>query len=231
MMRHAVLLALGAAAAALLSGCEPPPRTASIPPPPPAFLAAHPRGSAPPPVIGVLVDGWHSGLILPAGELGPLGPLLSRYAGERYVSFGWGNRRYYMASHPTVSEALAALLSSPSVLLIQGAATLQALAPGAKVRWLCADRKEVWKVDAYLNRALSRAGGTPVRLGAGPGGDSAFYVSGERYDALHTCNTWTADALQSAGLPVHAGDVIFSDQVEALIRKLPACAAPAPPSQ
>lgn len=228
MMRPAVLVVLGAAAAALLYGCAPP-RAASIPSPPPAFLAARPDASARPPVIGVLVNGWHSGLILPAEELGPLGPLLPHYADERYVSFGWGNRRFYMSPHPTLFEGLAALFGSPSVVLVQGAPTLHALVSGAKFRWLCADREEVWKVDAYLSHALSLARGKPVRLGAGLGTDSAFYASGERYGALHTCNTWTADALESAGLPVHASDVIFSDQLEYLIGKLPACTAAAPP--
>lgn len=226
MMRHAVLSLLGAAASALLCGCAGPPMSAPVHAPPQAFLAVDPRS----PVIGVLVNGWHSGLILPVSELGPLMPLLPHYAGERYVSFGWGNRRFYMASHPTFSDAIAALFSSSSVLLVQGAPTLRALVPpGARSRWLCADRDEVWKVDAYLRHALSRLHRKPVRIGAGPWTDSAFYASGERYDGLHTCNTWTADALKSAGLPVHSSDVIFSSQLVHLLAKLPVCPATSPP--
>jgi hypothetical protein len=226
MMRHAVLSLLGAVAAALLCSCAGPPMSASVPAPPRAFLAARPGVPPRAPVIGVLVTGWHSGLILPVRELGPLRSLLPPYAGERYVSFGWGNRRFYMASHPTFSDAIAALFSSPSVLLVQDARTLRALVPpGARYRSLCADRNEVWKVDAYLRHALLRRHGKPVRLGAGPWTDSAFYASGERYDGLHTCNTWTADALQSAGLPVHSSDPIFSSQLVHLIAKLSACPA------
>ncbi len=226
MMRHAVLSLLGAAATALLGGCAGPPMSASVRAPPQAFLPANPGVPPRSPVIGVLVAGWHSGLILPVREIGPLRSLLFRYAGERYVSFGWGNRRFYMAAHPTFSDAVAALFSSPSVLLVQGASTLRALVPsGARSRWLCADRDEVWKVDAYLRHALSRLHGRPVKLGDGPWTDSAFYASGERYDGLHTCNTWTADALESAGLPVHSSDVIFSSQLIHLIAKLSACPA------
>lgn len=226
MMRRAVVSLLGAAAAALLGGCAGPPVSAAVPAPPRAFLAAGSGVQHRAPVIGVLVTGWHSGLILPARELGPLRSLLPPYARERYVSFGWGNRRFYMASHPTFSDAVAALFSSPSVLLVQGAPALRVLAPsGAKYRWLCADRDEVWKIDAYLRHALRQVHGRPVRLGAGPWIDSAFYASGERYDGLHTCNTWTADALKFAGLPVHASDVIFSSQLVALIAKLSACPA------
>ncbi len=223
-MRHAVLKSLGAAAAALMCGCAGPRRTAPIPAPPPAFLASRPRASSCPLVIGVLIDGWHGGLILPVRELGPLGPLLPRYPDERYSSFGWGNRRFYMSPHPTLADAVFALFSSPSAVLVHSAPTLHAwTSSGATVRWLCADQDEVWRMDAYLRRALGSPGGRPTSLGKGLQADSAFYASDERYDALHTCNTWTADALESAGYPIHDNGVIFSGQLERRIGRLPTC--------
>ncbi len=223
MMRRAALMP-SAAAAALLCGCAGLSRSASVPAPPPTFLPAHAGGSQRALVIGVLVSGWHSGLILPARELAPLNALLPRYPHERYVSFGWGNRRFYMSPHPTPADAVAALFSSPSVMLIQAAPTAQELVPqGATLRWHCADREEVWRMDVYLRDALRRRGGKPVRLGPGSHADSAFFASRERYDALHTCNTWTAAALAFAGLPVHAGLVIFSGQIERLVGKLRGC--------
>ena len=223
MMRRASLVPF-AAAAALLCGCAALSRSAPEPAPPPGFLPADGGGSPRALVIGVLVAGWHSGLILPARELAPLRAFLPRDLRGRYVSFGWGNRRFYMSPHPTSADAMAALFSSPSVVLIQAAPTAQELVPpGATLRWLCADREEVWRMDVYLRDALHRLGGKPVRLGPGPHADSAFFASRERYDALHTCNTWTAAALAFAGLPVRAGYVIFSGQIERLAGKLPGC--------
>lgn len=221
-MRHAVFLPLSAAA--LLCSCVGAPRSASPPKAPPALRSSRPLVPSHLDVIGVLVAGWHSGLILPSPELGPLKALLPRYAHQRYVSFGWGNRRFYMSAHPSLSDAIAALFSSPSVVLVRSAPTLRGLGPnGAGYHWLCADRTQVSRIDAYLSHAFRRSHRKLVRLAAGPGLDSAFYASKERYDALHTCNTWTAEALAYAGLPVHAGDVIFSSQIVPLIRKLPAC--------
>ena len=223
MMRRISLL-LFAGAAALLCGCAGLSRSASVPVPPPTFLPVYPGGSPRSLVIGVLVAGWHSGLILPARELVPLNALLPRYPHERYVSFGWGNRRFYMSPHPTSADALAALFSSPSVMFIQAAPTAQELVPqGAILRWLCADRQEVWRMDVYLRDALRRLGGKSVRLGPGPYAGSAFFASRERYDALHTCNTWTTAALVFAGLPLHTGHVIFSGQVERLVGELRDC--------
>lgn len=223
MARHFLLIPFLAAATAVTCGCAGPPPGAAVPAPP-DFLALSPEAPSRRPVIGVLVNGWHSGLILPGRELGPLGPLLPRYARDRYVSFGWGNRRFYMASHPTFFEAIAALFRSPSVVLVQGSPTLRALtSAGARYQALCADRDQVWRIDSYLRNALRLSGGKPLSLGAGPAADSEFYASRERYDALHTCNTWTADALESAGLPVRGRAVIFSSQLRRLIGKLPAC--------
>ncbi|MGC8520900.1 MAG: DUF2459 domain-containing protein [Steroidobacteraceae bacterium] len=175
-------------------------------------------------MIGVLFAGWHTGLILPVRELGPLHSVLPVRPGERDVSFGWGNRRFYMSPSPSLAEALAALFRSASTVLVEGAPTAEDLLPSAGTyRWLCADREEVLRLDAYLLESLRERGGKPIVLGTGPISNSEFLASGERYDALHTCNTWTAAALQHAGFAIHAAGVIFSSQLQARVRNLSFC--------
>ena len=209
----------GVLSAALLCGCGAMPRgVASAAPAQVRHLPAHASG------IGVLIAGWHTGLILPVRELGPLRSLLPVYPGERYLSFGWGNRRFYMSSDPSLSDALAALFRSPSAVLVEGAPTVRDLLPAAATyRWLCADRKEALRIDTYLLDSLREHGGRPIVLGAGPTPESEFLASGERYDVFNTCNTWTAAALRSAGLPVRAGDVIFASQLKDRVGNLPEC--------
>lgn len=197
----------------------------------PARFASRARTrSAPlagPLVIGVLVNGWHSGLILPRREIGPLKGLLRQGPGVRYLSFGWGNRRFYMARHPSLEEALRALFSSPSVVLVEGAASAAGLvSAGGSYRMLCADQREVARVDAYLRAALQRHAGQLVVVRAEPQMDGVFYASSERYDALHTCNTWTAAALAYAGFPVRASGVVFSRQLASQIKMLRVCRVP-----
>ncbi len=224
-MRKILLSAAGLAVAmtALLGGCRSAPRSASLPAPPASFLPS--RRSTP--VIGVLVAGWHTGLILPARELGPLRPVLPPSLHERYVSFGWGNRRFYMSPKPSYLTALAALLRSPSTVLVASAPHAVALLPAAGTyHWLCADRAQVWRIDRYVLEALRRRRGRLIELGAGPWPDSEFFASTEHYDAFHTCNTWTAEALRAAGLPVHAGGVIFSSQLRRRISRLRVCPSP-----
>ncbi|MGH8290820.1 MAG: DUF2459 domain-containing protein [Steroidobacteraceae bacterium] len=207
---------------AIAGSCGEVPRAPSNPPS--SFLAA-PAHQAPL-AIGVLVAGWHSGLVLPQRELGPLAALLSD-SPAKYLSIGWGNRRFYMAPHPGSGDALAALFRSPSVLFLQRvSAPADLLEPGDHIRWLCADRQELWRVDSYIEGSLSQPGGRPRDLGRGPLPGSVFYASTGDYSLVRTCNTWTVAALQFAGLPVRAGGVIFATQANARLRELRACPAP-----
>ncbi|HVS75829.1 MAG TPA: DUF2459 domain-containing protein, partial [Steroidobacteraceae bacterium] len=187
----------------LLGGCAETPHPAPTPPPA-TFLS---RLADRPPEIGVLVAGWHTGLVLPADELGPLKLLLRT---TKYVSFGWGNRRFYMAAHPGSGDAVAALFRSPGVLFIRAVpAPADLLASDIRIHWVCASRAQIWRADDYIEKSLSRPS-HPVDLGPGPLAGSRFYASGEHYSAVHTCNTWTAAALEYAGLPVSARGVLFA---------------------
>lgn len=192
---------------------------------PPASFAA-PGAIQAPIAIGLLIASWHSGVVLPAGQLGPLSSLIHDPR-ARYLSFGWGNRRFYMAAHPGSGDALAALFRSPSVLFVQAVpAPASLLARDARIHWVCADRDELWRVESYIEQSLSRPGGTPVDLGPGPLPGSRFYASTGHYSAMHTCNTWTVAALQYAGLPVSARGVLSAGQADRRVRKLRACPTP-----
>ncbi|MGH8270052.1 MAG: DUF2459 domain-containing protein, partial [Steroidobacteraceae bacterium] len=171
--------------------------------------------------------GWHTGIVLPRSELGPMGHLLDRYPRTNYLSFGWGNRRFYMTARPRSGDALAALLPSPSALFVQAAASPAGLsASDARIHWVCLDREELWRANSYIENSLSRPDGRPVDLGPGPLPESRFYASSTHYSGAHTCNTWTLAALRYAGLPVRAAGAIFARQVRRRIQGLRACPPP-----
>jgi len=52
-------------------------------------------------------------------------------------------------------------------------------------------------------KSLGRAPATP---GLFP--DSRFYPASRKFSLLRTCNTWVAEALEQAGLPISSGHVI-----------------------
>ncbi|MGH8258201.1 MAG: DUF2459 domain-containing protein [Steroidobacteraceae bacterium] len=188
-------------------------------PAPPASFAHESNHYA----IGVLDAGWHTGLIVPASALGPLAPLARHAPRTGYLIFGWGNRRFYTAAHPTLRDAIGALFESRSVVLVQIVPNAAALTGEGRVSWLCASRDALWRLDAYLSASLSRSDGALVAAGPGPEPGSRFFASGEHYDLLHMCNTWTLAGLEYAGLPVHASGALLASQVESRIRDLPHC--------
>ncbi|MGH6676638.1 MAG: DUF2459 domain-containing protein, partial [Xanthobacteraceae bacterium] len=75
--------------------------------------------------------------------------------------------------------------------------------------------------------AVTRTGGLQP-LGHGPYPSSAFYAAAGTYDGTHTCNTWTAEALHTAGLPVTSAGVVFAGQLMRQIRALGVDPAPRP---
>jgi uncharacterized protein (TIGR02117 family) len=196
-VRLPVLLVL----AGWLAGCAVVPKNAPVP-----------SGEA---TVYVVDRGWHTDIALPADEVaGPLGSLERAFPDARFLVFGFGARRYYMAEHAGPGDLLAALLPDDGVILVTAlhAPPTEALAAGSVVT-LHVTPNGLGRITMRLEAAFARTpDGSPVRLAEGPDPDSAFYASTEAYDALHTCNTWTATLLREAGLPVDP-HVLFAGQV------------------
>ncbi|MGA9855821.1 MAG: DUF2459 domain-containing protein [Gammaproteobacteria bacterium] len=167
--------------------------------------------------LWVLDSGWHTGVILSRSELGPpLTSLLQGLPHSQYFAFGWGNRKFYMAPHPTLGMDLAALFPSHSVVLVDACDVVPRACFSSVVhlKSVFVSREGLDRLDGYLAHSLQMdAQGKPEPVGPGPDPDSEFFASGLSYDAFHTCNTWTAEALQDAGLPVSYHGVIFADQI------------------
>ena len=54
----------------------------------------------------------------------------------------------------------------------------------------------------------------------GPYDDSVYFLATHKYSALHTCNTWGAEALRAAGFRMHTAGVIFAGQLWIQARRL-----------
>lgn len=130
--------------------------------------------------------------------------------------FGWGNRRYYMAPKPTLGMDIAALFPSQSVVLIEACNTppRACYTSEVKLRTVTITESGLTRLHVYLISSLQTEAKDQLKpLAPGPDAGSKFYASGLSYDAFHTCNTWTAEALHDAGLPVSYHGVIFADQL------------------
>ena len=183
-----------------------------------------PNGEA---TIYVVARGWHTDIGLPMDEVaGPLVSLRHDFPGVRYMVFGFGERQYYMAHDAGSGQMLAALFPSKSAILITALlATPIAAFADQSVVTLHLPRSGAARIAMRLWDDLERsADGSPTRLADGPYVGSAFYASPETYDALHTCNTWTALVLREGGLPMDT-HVLFADQVMRQVTRIAAMQA------
>jgi len=167
-------------------------------------------------LLYVISGGWHTELGLPTEEIGgPLAALKSEFPSARYLVFGWGARDYYMARNPDMADMLPALAPGPAVMLIIPLKMPPETFFGASnALSVPVSRDGIEHLSAFLWSFLSADDeAAPHRIGAGPYPESAFYASTGTYNLSHTCNTWTAEALRVAGLPVSTAGVVFANQV------------------
>lgn len=166
--------------------------------------------------IRVIASGWHTEIALPTPALSdPLKAVTHEFPSAQYLSFGWGERNYYMARAPTFGDAVSALFPGPAVLLVtplyrspqDAKANRQVFEVGLSMAGL--DR-----LSNYLWAAFEKSSdGTPRRLAPGPEPGSVFYAATGTYSATYTCNTWIAECLNVGGAAVTPAGVIFASQV------------------
>ncbi len=199
------------AAAALMTAC--------------AWTPVEPyKGATPrPDTVYLAALGWHTGIGLRADTItGPLAALGREFPGASYFTFGWGERGYYMAADPGVADLLRALLPGPAVMLVRALHRSPAETFGnTNVYAVLVSREGMDRLSRYLWEYLDKDGqGQLHRAADGPHPESAFYGSAGTYNIANTCNTWRAEALNVAGLPVSAAGVVFADQVVDSVRGL-----------
>jgi uncharacterized protein (TIGR02117 family) len=174
--------------------------------------------------IQVASNGWHSAVILSAADLPPGAiPEAADFPAARWLSFGWGDAEYFPAREPGIGTALrAAILPTPAVVLLGGlTAPVRETWPTAEIVTLAVSRDGLRRLVAYLGAAFDRQGNaraSPVAPGLEP--FSRFYRATGSFHAFNTCNTWTARALDAAGVPVRVFGTITADDLMAQLREI-----------
>jgi uncharacterized protein (TIGR02117 family) len=156
--------------------------------------------------IYVVSNGWHSAVVVEADRLPPgRWPQRAAFHGRRYLEVAWGDRDAFPADRMTVRLALqAAFASRGSVLLVAAFdEPLPERFRGIDVVELRVSASALDGLAGFIE--ASHAGdtdGRPIRLKPGEAGLAAFYLARGRFHVMNTCNSWTARALQAAGLPL-----------------------------
>lgn len=186
---------------------------AGTPRPPDAALAEGP----PVALVGVVLRGWHAEIVLPA-EVATAGPLadLAGVWPAAHLAFGFGQRDYLLSADQSLGDMLRALLPGAGAMMLAGHSLPPEAVFGPERSVLVpVTAAGLERLTGFIAAGFARdAAGRPVPIGdrrARTG--SVIYASVLRYSAGYTCNTWAAEALARAGLPVRAEGVVLAGQV------------------
>jgi Protein of unknown function (DUF2459) len=204
-------------------------------------------------VIYVVRRGWHIDVGFDVTELQPpLKSLATEFPGARYLVFGFGDQHYLLAKDHNAPVLLAALWPGRGMLLVTGLTSppqeafgvdhVAALAVTADQTrgaqtfiWQSLDRREMSHDAAEShdaadrNSAAENAADQLKSYRRGPYEGSLYFSATPTYSAFHTCNTWAAETLRAAPLPVHSAGVVFAGQLWRQVRRLERQLSPAAP--
>jgi uncharacterized protein (TIGR02117 family) len=153
------------------------------------------------------VNQFHAELIVPVTNaaydwrshlnLKELGPDADTY---RYLSFGWGDRDFFLrGSFDPISIFDALFLPSSTVMHVWGHQELQHLSPAFEVKQVQLSRAQYLKLTAFINAGFQRSRTGKLRyIRQGLYSNSAFYKAVGTYSIFRTCNIWTAEGLRRA---------------------------------
>ena len=164
---------------------------------------------------------WHIDVGFAVDDLNPgLAFIARRFPQAKYVFFGFGDRHYLLSKGKGTSTLAGALFPGPGLILLTTLENSPAQAFGAtQVLEFALSAPQAAAVQSFVRRGLAGEGDL-LPVAAGPYEGSAYYSAVARYSALHTCNTWAAEALRSAGFKVHTHLVLFAGQTWRQARKI-----------
>jgi Protein of unknown function (DUF2459) len=180
--------------------------------------AAADAGDADNVVIYVVRRGWHIDVGFAASDLRPpLSALAPEFPGLKYLVFGFGDEQYLEAKNHNAPVMLAALWPGRGLVLATGLTASPQDAFGvSQVIELTVTERQSLDAQAFVWRSLAQ----PESHSNGPYEGSVYFAATPKYSAVHTCNTWAAESLAAAALPIHSGGVIFAGQLWSQLRRL-----------
>jgi uncharacterized protein (TIGR02117 family) len=174
--------------------------------------------------VFIVHNAWHAAIVLNKEDLSSIAlPELADFPGARFLEFSWGDRDFFTDPNAGVWAALrAAFWSSGSVLHLVGFNDgVAEFYRGSETTELRLAPPAYRLLIDFLSHAFARPA-SAGRAQSSPGlfAYSRFYPATARFSLLRTCNTWVAEALSAAGLPVSPGGVLTAGNLASQLAPL-----------
>ena len=177
---------------------------------PPCVSAPAPPSNA----VYLVKHGWHTDIAIPADELrGNMTVFQRIFPGVKILVIGFGKRTFMTAPVHNAGDLVIGPFPGDGVMLVTGLSAPPDMAyKDGVIATLNLPPGGAERLSDFIWKSLKTDDGAPVELRPGFYLGSIFYVTTTRYAGTNTCNTWTADALQAAGLNINPAGDIFSWQ-------------------
>lgn len=174
--------------------------------------------------VFVVHDAWHAAIVIRKSDIPATAlPELRDFPSAEYLEFSWGDRDYFPAPDPGLGLAFkAAFCSSGSILHVVGFKdSVEKAYPGAQIMEVPLSEKDFQQLVSFISDTFSRPH-PPAPAEPQPGlfANARFYAAEGRFSLLRTCNTWVAEALKAAGLPINPDYVITAGNLGSQLRPL-----------
>jgi uncharacterized protein (TIGR02117 family) len=173
--------------------------------------------------IYLVARGWHTDVGIPASSIsGQLARLRAIFPNVGTLLIGFGERAYLLDRQHGSGDMLRALIPGPGELLVTALKdTPESSFEPNDVIMLRVSQESLDRLVSFLNASFEAGSGdTPRPEAEGPYPGSLFFRSGLTYSGTYTCNTWTAQALRTAGLPLRVNGVLLTGDVVRQVRPL-----------
>lgn len=177
-------------------------------------------------VVAVVQRDWHTDVCLRVQDINAWVMALARgFDGATVLCFGFGERRYVVERRHDPLTMIRALFPSRATILMTVLRATPEEAFGAQnVIEVPVGDAGLDGIQRFLRESFETDdAGDPQRLADGPYPGSLFFAASGTYHVFHTCNTWTARAVRSAGLS-SVRDTLFAGS---LMREVHAAVAQA----
>lgn len=183
--------------------------------------------AGPPQLQAWIVDyGFHTEIVLPSTQLnGALAPFRTLFPAARTISFGFGKANFFTLRDPGLLDFAAGVIPGRAdirVIPLRDEPQNLYKSPVTRIPLTPAEWSQL---ESFLTASFARTpSGAPLPALADDGTGGRFFAAASGYSLTYTCNTWTVDALDHAGLHVETGALFAGSAMRQVAHVTGACA-------
>jgi len=161
---------------------------------------------------------WHVGILISIDSISKsCFPFITEKTEGKFIDIGWGDEEFYQNEETDYALAAKAILW-PTSSVVRTGVYYNNIESISQYSDYCVkfslNQEQFGDVVQFINDSFDTIGtGGLVIVSEKSNGRVIFYKSVHSYHLFYTCNTWVAEALNSAGFDIDPDDVITANEL------------------